>query len=141
MGIFLYSSSTENKVCGNNASYNNENGIGLLYVSNNILSGWPRSNIIWIPPIIRANTVIASAARVIGLRHSAWEIRKIAEIRVPAWLIPIKKTKFVSLIATLSSYSSNIIISIMWKNLKKGLPKFAILFQKISFLLISINIH
>ena len=36
------------------------------------------------PPIIRQNTVIASAARVTGLRHAASVSRRIAEIRVPA---------------------------------------------------------
>ena len=45
------------------------------------------------PPIIKQNTVIASAARVTGLRHSAPVSRKIAEIRVPAWEIPIQNTK------------------------------------------------
>jgi hypothetical protein len=43
-------------------------------------------------PIARANTVIASAARVTGRRHPAWVSRRIAEIRVPAWLIPMKNT-------------------------------------------------
>ena len=32
--------------------------------------------------------------RVIGVRHPAWLKRRIAEINVPAWLIPMKKTKF-----------------------------------------------
>jgi len=47
------------------------------------------------PPIKRANTVIASAHRVTGRRHSAEVTRRIAEMSVPAWLIPIQKTKFV----------------------------------------------
>ena len=46
-------------------------------------------------PTIKAKTVIASAMRVIGRRHSAFVTRRIAEIKVPAWLMPIKKTKLV----------------------------------------------
>ena len=45
------------------------------------------------PPIIRANTVIASAARVTGLRQPASVSRKMAEISVPACEMPIQKTK------------------------------------------------
>ena len=40
-------------------------------------------------------TVIASAMRVIGRRHPASVTRRIAEISVPAWLMPMKNTKFV----------------------------------------------
>ena len=47
------------------------------------------------PPIIRAKTVISSAARVSGRRHSTLSTRRMAEIRVPEWLIPIQKTKLV----------------------------------------------
>ena len=36
-----------------------------------------------------------SAIRVIGRRHSAFDNLKMAEISVPAWLMPMKKTKFV----------------------------------------------
>ncbi len=39
--------------------------------------------------------MIASAMRVIGRRHSAPVTRRIAEMSVPAWLMPMKKTKFV----------------------------------------------
>jgi hypothetical protein len=46
-------------------------------------------------PIDSANTVIASAHLVIGRRQFAEVTRRIAEISVPAWLIPIQKTKFV----------------------------------------------
>jgi len=42
-----------------------------------------------------AITVVVSARRVIGLRHSAPVTRRMAEISVPAWLTPMKKTKFV----------------------------------------------
>ena len=47
-------------------------------------------------PIISANTVITSAQRVTGRRHRAFTRRRIAEMSVPAWLMPIQKTKFVS---------------------------------------------
>ena len=39
------------------------------------------------------NTVITSAARVTGRRHSACVSRSIAEIMIPAWLMPIQNTK------------------------------------------------
>ena len=42
---------------------------------------------------ISENTVITSAARVTGRRHSAWVSRSIAEIIIPAWLMPIQNTK------------------------------------------------
>src|SRR6516164_6020642 len=57
--------------------------------------GRPRWMIGNIAPIISANTVITSAHRVTGRRHVAFTSRRIAEINVPAWLIPIQKTKFV----------------------------------------------
>ena len=44
---------------------------------------------------VSENTVITSAARVIGRRHSAWVSRRIAEIMMPAWLMPIQNTKLV----------------------------------------------
>ena len=47
------------------------------------------------PPIISANAVMTSAQRVTGRRHSAWTSRRIAEISVPAWLMPIQNTKSV----------------------------------------------
>ncbi len=46
-------------------------------------------------PIISANTVITSAQRVTGRRHSACTSRRMAEISVPAWLMPIQNTKLV----------------------------------------------
>jgi hypothetical protein len=47
------------------------------------------------PAQMTAKMVIASAARLIDVRHF-WRSRKrIAEISVPAWPIPIQKTKFV----------------------------------------------
>jgi hypothetical protein len=49
-----------------------------------------------IAPFIRANTVMASAHRVTGRRHLALTSRKIAEMSVPAWLMPIQNTKFVT---------------------------------------------
>ena len=49
-----------------------------------IRPGWPRSSTGWNPPIARTMTVMTSAIRVMGRRHSAWERRRMAEIRVPA---------------------------------------------------------
>ena len=46
-------------------------------------------------PTTSATTVIISARRVMGRRHSACVSRRIAETSVPAWLMPMKKTKFV----------------------------------------------
>ena len=48
-----------------------------------------------IAPIISANTVITSAQRVTGRRQPALTSRRIAEISVPAWLMPIQNTKLV----------------------------------------------
>ena len=48
------------------------------------------------PPTHSANTVMASAQRVTGRRHSAPVTRRIAEISVPAWLMPIQNTKVAS---------------------------------------------
>ena len=45
------------------------------------------------PPIISAKTVMASAARVTGLRQAASVRRRMAEISVPACEMPIQKTK------------------------------------------------
>ena len=58
-------------------------------------SGRPMSTNTMGAPTSRANTVIASAMRVIGRRHSAPVTRRMAEINVPAWLTPMKKTKLV----------------------------------------------
>src|SRR5689334_11732670 len=44
---------------------------------------------------ITAKRVIASAARLIDVRHFCRVRKRIAEIRVPAWPIPIQKTKLV----------------------------------------------
>ena len=49
-----------------------------------------------IAPIISAKAVITSAQRVTGRRHPAFTSRRMAEISVPAWLIPIQKTKLVT---------------------------------------------
>jgi hypothetical protein len=46
-------------------------------------------------PMESAKTVIASAQRVTGRRQVAFASRRIAEIRVPAWLMPIQNTKLV----------------------------------------------
>ena len=47
-------------------------------------------------PIISAKTVITSAHRVTGRRQPAFTSRRIAEISVPAWLMPIQNTKLVT---------------------------------------------
>ena len=64
--------------------------------SQNASHGRPRWMIGNIAPIISANTVITSAQRVTGRRQPALTRRRIAEISVPAWLMPIQKTKFVT---------------------------------------------
>ncbi len=46
-------------------------------------------------PTSRAKTVIASAQRVTGRRHSAPVTLRIAEMSVPACEIPIQNTKLV----------------------------------------------
>ena len=43
-------------------------------------------------PVTRATAVMNSAIRVTGARQRACDARRIAEIRVPAWLIPMKNT-------------------------------------------------
>ena len=40
-----------------------------------------------------AKSVIASAKRLIDVRHSCWKSSRIAEISVPAWPMPIHQTK------------------------------------------------
>ena len=49
----------------------------------------------YMAPIISANAVMTSAHRVTGRRQPALTRRKIAEMSVPAWLMPIQKTKLV----------------------------------------------
>src|SRR5204863_4324417 len=63
--------------------------------SQNASHGRPRWMIGNIAPIISAKAVITSAQRVTGRRQPALTSRRIAEISVPAWLMPIQKTKFV----------------------------------------------
>ena len=46
-------------------------------------------------PMNKTRTVITSADRVMARRHSALHRRRMAEMSVPAWLMPMKKTKFV----------------------------------------------
>ncbi len=58
-------------------------------------SGRPRSSSTLPTPKNSTRTVITSAMRVIGRRHSAWTSRRIAEMSVPACDTPTKKTKFV----------------------------------------------
>jgi hypothetical protein len=47
------------------------------------------------PAHITANSVIASAARFTEVRQCCLSRNRMAEISVPAWPIPIQKTKFV----------------------------------------------
>src|SRR5262249_30635759 len=47
------------------------------------------------PAQATANKVIASANRLIEVRHVCRSNRRIAEISVPAWPMPIHQTKFV----------------------------------------------
>ena len=47
----------------------------------------------YIPAQATANSVIASAKRLIEVRHSWRSSSRIAEISVPAWPIPIHQTK------------------------------------------------
>ena len=46
-------------------------------------------------PIKSEKTVMASAQRVTGRRQVALVRRRMAEMSVPAWLMPIQKTKLV----------------------------------------------
>src|SRR3954467_11616633 len=64
-------------------------------ISQNASHGRPRWMIGNIAPIISAKAVITSAQRVTGRRHPAFTRRRIAEISVPAWLMPIQNTKSV----------------------------------------------
>src|SRR6516165_6276938 len=57
--------------------------------------GRPRWMIGNMAPIISEKTVITSAHRVTGRRQVALTRRRIAEISVPAWLMPIQNTKLV----------------------------------------------
>ena len=45
------------------------------------------------PAQATANSVIASANRLIEVRHSCFNSRRIAEINVPAWPMPTHQTK------------------------------------------------
>ena len=45
------------------------------------------------PAQATANSVIASAKRLIEVRHVCWSSSRIAEISVPAWPMPIHQTK------------------------------------------------
>ena len=47
------------------------------------------------PAQATANSVIASANRLIDVRHVCLSSSRIAEISVPAWPMPIHQTKFV----------------------------------------------
>src|SRR6185295_18539277 len=67
-------------------------GYGISQKNSHGLPRWMIGNI---APIISAKAVITSAQRVTGRRQPAFTSRRIAEISVPAWEMPIQKTKFV----------------------------------------------
>src|SRR5215831_10355255 len=67
-------------------------GYGISQKNSHGRPRWMMGNI---APIISEKTVMTSAQRVTGRRHVALTSRRIAEISVPAWLIPIQNTKFV----------------------------------------------
>src|ERR1700683_352017 len=67
-------------------------GYGIIQKANHGRPMWQSG---MMAPIKTEKTVMASAQRVIGRRQVALVRRRIAEISVPAWLMPIQKTKFV----------------------------------------------
>src|SRR5512133_3352785 len=78
-------------VIANKSHINRSFGIGNIQYVNQTR---PRCMKILEPAWIRPKVVINSAARVNGRRNSAFITRRIAEINVPAWLIPIQNTVF-----------------------------------------------
>jgi hypothetical protein len=64
--------------------------------SQNASHGRPRWMSGNIAPIISAKAVMTSAQRVTGRRHPASTSRRMAEMSVPAWLMPIQNTKLVT---------------------------------------------
>src|SRR3954466_1049464 len=67
-------------------------GIGSNHQPSQIRPMWIKGNM---PAQITAKIVIASAARLIEVRQRCRSRNRIAEIKVPAWPIPIQKTKLV----------------------------------------------
>ena len=68
-----------------------ELGRGKSHHANHTRPTWNRGKI---PAHITANTVIASDPRLMDVLHFCLRRHSIAEIRVPAWPMPIQKTKF-----------------------------------------------
>ena len=66
-------------------------GIGARYQAIQTLPTWKAGKI---PAHITAKIVIASAALLIDVRQFCLVRKRIAEIRVPAWPMPIQNTKF-----------------------------------------------
>ena len=67
-------------------------GIGKSHQANQIRPTWKAGKI---PAQITAKMVMASAERLMEVRHF-WRVKnRMAEIKVPAWPIPIQKTKLV----------------------------------------------
>src|SRR5512138_1769202 len=57
--------------------------------------GRPRWMIGYMPAMATAKSVIASAKRLMEVRHFCWKRRRIALMSVPAWPMPIHQTKLV----------------------------------------------
>ncbi len=69
-----------------------EFGIGNTIQMNHMRPTWMPGKV---PAQITAKIVIASAARLIDVRHFCFNRHRIAEISVPAWPMPIQNTKLV----------------------------------------------
>ena len=67
-------------------------GYGMSQKASHGRPRWMSGNI---APIMSAKTVMTSAHRVTGRRQPAFTSLRIAEMSVPAWLMPIQKTNVV----------------------------------------------
>src|SRR5580698_4452630 len=67
-------------------------GYGIIQKSSQGLPTWKTGTA---APMRMEKTVMASAQRVTGRRQVALQSRRMAEISVPAWLMPIQNTKLV----------------------------------------------
>src|SRR5512141_1512891 len=64
-------------------------------ISHQNSQGRPRWMIGYMPAMATAKRVIASANRLIDVRHFCWKRSRMALISVPAWPMPIHQTKLV----------------------------------------------
>ncbi len=64
-------------------------GIGIMPYTVHTRPRWTKG---YMPAQISEKVVISSAARVIGRRYSALNTRRMADTKVPLWLMPIQKT-------------------------------------------------